>query len=152
MKKILARLSSWRLQSILVLGFALTAAVTIVIGSLITYSLINNYLGTAQDARVGRDMDLADAFYRSKLYDISGSAGRISSVDTVRQSLPLAAAGDRQAIAVLEQQLESEIRNLPPGSHQRFILITEGEGSSIIGRVALDSQVAIVEPGTEWSQ
>ncbi|MEJ2209412.1 MAG: cache domain-containing protein [Anaerolineae bacterium] len=152
MPKILARLSGWRLQSILILGFALTAAITIVIGSLITYSLINNYLGTAQDARVGRDMDLADAFYRSKLYDISGSAGRISAVAAIQQNLSAAVDGDEQALNVLQQQLESEITNLPPGSHQRFILITDATGTSVIGRVALDSQVTVVAPGVEWGQ
>ena len=151
MQKILSRLSSWRLRSILILGFAATAAITIVTGALITDRLIRNYLSTAQDSRVGRDMDLADAFYRSKLHDISGGAGRVSSVAAVCQNLSAAAQGDPQACELLEQQLESEISNLPPGSHQRFIVVTDAQGTSIVGRVALDEHVAIVEPGTDWS-
>ena len=119
MQKILSRLSGWRLQSILILGFALTAGITIVTGSVITDGLIKNYLATAQDSRVGRDMELADAFYRSKLYDISGNAGRVSSVAPVRHNLAAAAQGDERAIQALKQQLDVEIANLPPGSHHR---------------------------------
>ncbi len=150
MQRFVSRLSNWRLQSILMLGFALTAAITIVMGSAITDSLIRNYLSSAQDARVGRDMDLADAFYRSKLYDISGNAGRVSSVAPVRHNLAAAIQGDEQAIQVLEQQLKVEIANLPPGSHQRFIVLTDAQGSSVTGQVALDKQVDTVEPGTDW--
>ena len=75
MQKLLARLSNWRLQYILIIGFALTAATTIAIGSLITFRLINNYLKETQDARVGRDMDLAEAFYNTKLHDPKRALG-----------------------------------------------------------------------------
>jgi two-component system NtrC family sensor kinase len=151
MPKILARLSARRLQSILILGFALTAAITIVLGSAITHGLIRNYLSTAQDSRVGRDMDLANAFYQTKLNDISGAAGRVSSVASVCQDLAAAAEGDEQACETLEQQLDSEISNLPPGSHQRFVVVTDAEGNSILGRVAMDSTVNVVERDTDWS-
>jgi len=151
MKKTLSRLSGWRLQSILILGFALTAAITISLGSVITDGLIRNYLSTAQDARVGRDMDLADAFYKSKLHDISSSAGRLSASVTIRQNLLDAARGNEQAIQALGQRLESEIANMPPGSHQRFLVVTDAQGTSIIGRVALDEHMDTVEPDTDWS-
>jgi two-component system NtrC family sensor kinase len=151
MKTILSRLSNWRLQSILILSFALTAGITIVLGSAINDGLIRNYLGTAQDARVDRDMDLADAFYKSKLYDIVGNTGRMSVSATVRRNLLDAALGDAQAVDVLGERLESEIANMPPGSHQRFLIITDAQGTSIIGRVALDDHLSTIEPGTDWS-
>lgn len=94
MNRLLERLASWRLQYILIVGFALTAAVTIIIGSLITSRVINNYLKDRQDAVVGRDMDLAEAFYNLKLQDISQTAGRLASTRIVRHNLPAAGAGD----------------------------------------------------------
>jgi two-component system NtrC family sensor kinase len=151
MQKILSRLSSWRLQSILILGFALTAGITILTGSVITDGLIKNYLATAQDNRVGRDMELADAFYRTKLYDISGNAGRVSSVAPVRHNLAAAAQGDERAIQALKQQLDVEIANLPPGSHQRFIVVTDAQGTSVVGQVGQDEQVTDIVAGTDWS-
>lgn len=71
MQKLLARLVDWRLQYVLVLGLALTTAITILVGTPVTCSVINSYLGDASDARIGRDMDLANAFYNGKLQDIS---------------------------------------------------------------------------------
>jgi two-component system NtrC family sensor kinase len=150
MPKLLSRLSNWRLQSILILGFALTAAITIVTGSVITDRLIRNYLSTAQDARVDRDMDLADAFYKSKLYDISGNAGRLSASATIRASLLAATQGDEQAGQAVAQRLESEIANMPPGSHQRFLVVTDAQGTSIIGRVASDGGLVAADAGADW--
>ena len=53
MKRLLAQLSNWRLQHILIISFALTTAITIVVGSLMTSSVINNYLEEAQASLEG---------------------------------------------------------------------------------------------------
>jgi len=90
MQKLLARFNGLRLQHILIVGFALIAAITIVVGALITYSVINNYLEDAQDQRVARDMDLANAFYNTKLYDIASTAGRMAAGRCVEHNLPVA--------------------------------------------------------------
>ena len=79
MAKLVSRPVRWRLQHILILGFALTTAITIAVGTPITYSVIENYLDEAQDARVGRDMELADAFYDLKLKDIASTSGRLAT-------------------------------------------------------------------------
>ena len=84
-----------RLQHILIVGFVLTAAITIAVGTPITYSLINNYLEEAQDERVGRDMDLANAFYNNKLDDISATARRIASARCVQHNMAAADPGRR---------------------------------------------------------
>jgi hypothetical protein len=151
MQKLLARLSDRRLQHILIIGFALTAAITIATGSLITFRIINNYLKEAQDTRVGRDMDLAEAFYNTKLYDISSMAGRISSARNVRHNLPTANQGSSEAIQVIDEAIENEILNLPAGT-QRFIVVMNAHGSSVTGRVATNGQSAYVLPGINWSE
>jgi two-component system NtrC family sensor kinase len=150
MKKLLARLSQWRLQHILIVGFAMIAAITIVIGAVIIWRVINNYLEEAQDARVGRDMDLAEAFYDIKLHDISSTASRIASVRSVRHNLAAASAGDTHALQIVDEAVENEIFNLPVGA-QRFIVLTDAQGISVAGRVAAQRQFRNVLQGIAWS-
>ena len=151
MQKPLARWSDRRLQHILIIGFALTAAATIATGSLITFGIIDNYLQEAQDSRVGRDMDLAEAFYNTKLNDISATAGRIASARNVRHRLDMAAQGNLEALQIVDEAIENEILNLPSGT-QRFVLVTNAHGDSIIGRVAANGQSREVIPGVHWSE
>lgn len=151
MPKLLTRLSDRRLQHILIIGFALTAAITIATGSLITFRIINNYLKEAQDSRVGRDMDLAEAFYNTKLHDISSTAGRIASARNVRHKLLSADQGDSEALQVIEETIENEIQNLPAGT-QRYVVVTNSSGDSITGKVAGNTQPGDVLPGINWSE
>lgn len=145
-----SRLFSWRLRYVLVLGFALTTAITILVGTPITYNLIRNYLDQAADARVGRDMDLAEAFYNSKLHDISATAQRIASVRSVRHNLAAASQGDARAIDAVDEEIDNEISNLPSGA-RRFIVVTDAEGNGISGTVLSDGWLEPVAPNTDWS-
>jgi two-component system NtrC family sensor kinase len=151
MRKLLARLSNWRLLHILIVGFAFTAAITIVFGSVMTYRLINNYLEDAQDARVGRDMDLAEAFYRNKQNDIASTAARIASMRTVRHNLARAGGGDTKALEALDDALDIEISNLPAAT-QRFLVITDAQGNSVAGLVASKQTFGNALPGAPWSE
>jgi two-component system NtrC family sensor kinase len=151
MQKLLARLADRRLQHVLIIGFALTAAATIATGSLITFRIINNYLKDAQDSRVGRDMDLAEAFYNTKLHDISSTAGRIASARNVRHRLPMANQGNSEALQVIDEAIENEILNLPFGT-QRFFLVTNALGDSIAGKVAANGRSGDVSQGINWSE
>ena len=141
---------NWRLQNVLVLGFTLTTAITIILGAPITYAVINNYLEEAQDARVGRDMDLADAFYNNKLYDISSTAGRIASASSVQHNLSAASQGDERSSQAVERQIHNEISNLPPGT-QRFVVVTDAEGIAVAGLVSSSGTLGPVVPHTDWS-
>jgi two-component system NtrC family sensor kinase len=150
MKRFLAQLSNWRLQHILIISFALTTAITVVVGSVMTYSVINNYLEDAQDKRVGRDMDLADAFYNNKLNDISATSRRLASSRIVRHNIISASQGGGAAIQALNTQVDNEISNLPPGT-QRFIVFTDREGRGITGFVASNGKTETVTSQTEWA-
>jgi two-component system NtrC family sensor kinase len=151
MQKLLARLVGWRLQYILVIGFVLTTAITIAVSASITFIVINNYLEDAEDERVGRDMDLAIAFYDLKLHDISATAGRLASDRDVRQALIAAGRGDPQAIQAVEQELQNEISYLPSEA-QRFIVMTDAQGTAVLGRVASSQPFGTVLPGTNWAE
>jgi two-component system NtrC family sensor kinase len=150
MRQLLVRPFSWRLQNILIIGFVATTAITVVVGALLTYGLINSYLTEAQDARVGRDMELADAFYNGKLGDVSAMAGRIASTCSVRQDFSDAALGDPEANMAIEASIDNEIANLPPGS-QRFVVITDADGIVVSGRASSDGRTETVATGTDWS-
>ena len=150
MQRVLARLSNWRLLHILIVGFAFTAAITIVFGSMMTYRVINNYLEDAQDARVGRDMDLAEAFYNNKQHDIASTAARIASTRSVRHNLSRAGVGNTEAIGAIDEAIETEISNLPANT-QRFIVVTDERGKTIAGLVASGETFGNVLSSAEWS-
>ena len=150
MKSLPASFANWRLQHVLIVGFALTTAITIAVGSLITYRVINNYLENAQDARIGRDMDLAWAFYDSKLHDISATARRIASSRVIEHNIVRAGKGGTDDAAAIRSVVDNEIANLPLGT-QRFIVITDAQGSGIAGSVASAGQVAPTSSQVDWN-
>ena len=124
MEKSRAQLGGWRLQYILVIGFALTAAITIAVGTLITYRLINNYLEEAQDGRVGRDMDLAEAFYQLKLDETAAISYRMARDARVIELLLAASQGQAEAIQVINEQVIHKLASeeLPACGFRRFCL------------------------------
>jgi two-component system, NtrC family, sensor kinase len=150
-QRLSAVVSNWRLQHILIISFILMTAITIGVGSLMIYRLIDNYLGEAQADRVSRDMDLALAFYNNKMSDISSTARRIGSMRSVEQNLVAADVGDRQALQVLQDAVENELSNLPSDT-QRFIVITNAEGKSVAGMVASHRQFGYVLPKSDWAE
>jgi hypothetical protein len=97
MTKLFAGVAKLRLQQVLIIGFALTTAITMAVGTPITYGVIRRYLDNAQDSRVGRDMDLAEAFYNSKLHDLAASSERLASARTMRHNIAPAMGGDEAA-------------------------------------------------------
>jgi two-component system NtrC family sensor kinase len=150
MQRILVRLFGWRLQYLLVIGFVLTAAITITVSATATFYVINNSLEGAQDERVGRDMDLANTFYVQKLGDTSSTAGRLASSGSIRHNVIAAGQGDTEAIQALEDSIQNEISNLPTGA-QRFVVVTDAQGASLAGRVASRQRFGYVLPDTDWS-
>ncbi len=150
MKKLLTTFSNWRLQHILIVSFVLTTAITVTVGSVITYGVINNYLAGAQDARVGRDMDLADAFYNIKLQDISATAGRLAASKVVAHNVDSASQRDASAIQAIQDQIDNEITSLPVGT-QRLIVLTDAQGRCITGRLASMGHSTPIACQTDWS-
>jgi two-component system NtrC family sensor kinase len=150
MPKFLARVVGWRLQYVLVIGFALTAAITIVVATMITNSVINSYLEQAEDARVGRDMDLANAFYNIKMHDITSMAGRLASGRPMRHNLAAGSQGDENAIGALQDEILAENSNLSPGT-QRFVVITDLQGNSVTGQISSEGQNEPVAAHSDWS-
>ncbi|HJX39021.1 MAG TPA: cache domain-containing protein, partial [Anaerolineae bacterium] len=101
----------------------------------VTSKLIGDYLADAQDKRVSRDMQLAEAFYEIKLEKISTTARRLASSELVINALPEAAGGNPEAMRTLEESVEGEIRSQSlVASH--FIVLLDDDGDSILGRTS----------------
>ena len=149
MSKLFRGVAKLRLQQVLIIGFALTTAITMAISTPITYGVIRRYLDNAQDKRVGRDMDLAEAFYNSKLSDLTTSSHRLASARTVRHNILPAIDGDEEALQAIGEAIENELLNLPPTL--RFILVLDAQGQVVAGRTLVDSHLEQAESGADWS-
>ena len=135
MRRYIDRLLGSRLQTTLVILFSLIALVTVGATALVTSKLISDYLLDAQDRRVSRDMQLAEAFYELKLDKISTTARRLASSEPVVDALALAAEGDAEAMGTLQESVENEIRSQSlVASH--FIVLMDAKGGSILGRTS----------------
>lgn len=150
MKRLFSRLASLPLQYLLIIGFVLITTITVVVGSLITYRVIENYLDEAQDRRVARDMDLANAFFNSKSRDMSTMAGRIATGKCIQNNLVPATKGDEAAIQAISDELFTELSNLPFGT-QRFIVVTDADGIGITGRVWSSEYLYEAASMKDWS-
>jgi len=150
-QKLLLRLVSLRLQRVLVVGFVLTTAITILISTPITYRVINNYLAGAQDARVGRDMELAEAFYELKLNDIDATALRLAAEPGVQNNLSPASQGSFNALLALEEEMHNELSILPLNT-RRFVVVVDAQGKAVVGRICCkDEQLHLAVPNADWS-
>jgi len=150
-QKLLLRLVSLRLQRVLVVGFVMTTAITILISTPITYRVINGYLAGAQDDRVGRDMKLAEAFYDLKLDDIGSTALRLAAEPGVQNSLSSASEGVFDALLALEEEMHNELAILPPNT-RRFVVVIDAQGRAIVGRICCrDEQLHLAVPNADWS-
>jgi two-component system NtrC family sensor kinase len=145
------RLHSFRLQTTLVILFSLVALVTVGASALVTLRVIGDYLAEAQDRRVSRDMQLAEAFYEVKLEKISATARRLASAQPITSALPQASQGDAEAIAVLEEPIGNEI-NAQSLTADHFIVIFDDKGNAILGRPSRSpDEVMPISPG-DWSE
>lgn len=149
MTKLFAGVAKLRLQQVLIIGFALTTAITMAIGTPFTYSVIKRYLDEAQDQRVGRDMDLAEAFYNAKLSDLTTSSHRLAATRTVRHNILPAIDGNEEALQAIGEAIEVELLSLPPTL--RFIVILDAQGRIVAGRTLVDGHLQKAETGADWS-
>jgi len=94
-----------RLQIVLIAFFSVVAALTVGLNALVVSQVIRDYLETAQDNRVARDMKLAEAFYQLKQDEITAVGHRMVQDPRVIQSMPAAFEGQAEAIQVVTRKL-----------------------------------------------
>jgi two-component system NtrC family sensor kinase len=136
MKHILARVFKGRLQAVLIASFSLVAALTVGLGTLVTSRVINNYLASAEEERVARDMDLAQAFYQLKLDEVAAISHRLVLDPWVVENLQDADQGQSEAIQVIDQEITNKITVLALGG-THLITVLDQKGDIITGQVLL---------------
>jgi two-component system NtrC family sensor kinase len=146
----LTRFRSFRLQSTLVILFSLVALVTVGASGLVISKVISDYLAEAQENRVSRDMQLAEAFYEIKLDKISATARRLALSQPIRSNLLQSDEGHDENIRVLEESVATEITSRSVATSY-FVVLLDAEGSSILGRTLLTpGEASEISPGS-WS-
>jgi two-component system NtrC family sensor kinase len=150
MRRLVNRLAGFRLQTTLVILFSLLTLLTVGVTALVTSKLIGDYLSDAQDRRVNRDMQLAEAFYEIKLEKIGSTARRLASSGPVVRALPQTELGDAEALEALQEAVENEIRAQSlTASH--FIVLVDAEGHAVLGRTSRSPGQALeAQPGS-WA-
>ncbi len=150
MRRYISWLRSLRLQTTLVILFSLIALVTVGATALVTSKLIGDYLAEAQDKRVSRDMQLAEAFYDLKLEKIGAMAQRLASNQSIRSALPQASQGEDEAIRIVEESVANEVRSESLTSNY-FIVLVDAEGNTVLGRTSRSpGEASPISPGN-WS-
>ncbi len=146
MKDILSRVFKGRLQVVLIGSFSLVAALTVGLGTLVTSRVINNYLASAEEERVARDMDLAQAFYQLKLDEVAAISHRLVLDPWVVENVQAADQGQSKAIQVIDQEITNKITVLALGG-THLITVLDQKGDIITGQVLLPDGTLKAIPG-----
>lgn len=151
MKRLPALLLGGRLRLVLTACFALVAALTVGVGTLVTSRVINDYLSEAEAEQVARDMDLAEAFYQLKLDEIAAISHRLVLDSWVVQSLPEAVQGQAEALGVIDQQITNKITVLALGG-THLIAVLDAQGEILTGQVLTPAgTLSPVLSRSDWS-
>ena len=134
MKSIISQILGGRLQIVLILGFSLVAAFTVGLSAVAISRVISDYLTMAENERVARDMDLANAFYQLKLDEVAAISNRLVRDPWVQQSFQGARQNDAAAIQTIDQIITQKITVLALGG-THLIAILDKEGNILVGRV-----------------
>jgi two-component system NtrC family sensor kinase len=145
-----ARLVGGRLQTVLILSFSLVAALTVVIGTVATSRVIEDYLSSAEADRVGRDMELAQAFYQLKLDEVAAISHRLVLDRWVVGNAAAAIDGDPVAISQIDEEIRNKIAVLGLGG-THLIALLDNDGNLVTGRVLNpDGSLSRLLEGGAW--
>ena len=134
LKQFASRLSGGRLQIVLIVGFSLVAALTVGLGAAAISRVISDYLSVAENERVARDMDLAEAFYSLKMDEVAAISNRLVLDPLVKQNLSDARQKNADAILTIDQIITQKITVLALGG-THLIAVLDNEGDILVGRV-----------------
>ena len=134
MKGLIIKLFGGRLRIVLIMCFALVAGLTVGLNTLVTSRVIRDYLTSAEDAQIARDMRLAKAFYQLKLDETTAISYRLALDPWVIQNLVNASNGYTDAQSIIDQQITNKITVLALGG-THLIAALNKQGSIVVGRV-----------------
>jgi two-component system NtrC family sensor kinase len=152
MRRFFYRLLGGRLQIVLIAFFAIVAVLTVGLNTIVIQRVINDYLASAEDRRVARDINLAEAFYQLKLDEVAAISHRLVLDKWVIQNLPAAAQGQVEAVRIIDQEITNKITVLALGG-THLIAVLDPEGHIVVGRVlSSEGQLSPVLTEGDWGQ
>jgi two-component system NtrC family sensor kinase len=151
MQRLLLRVLGGRLRLILVISFSLVAAITVTVGSVAIARTITDYLASAADDRVARDMDLARAFYNTRIDRLARVSRRLALSPTFQDHFASLAEGTATAILGIQADVHNELE-VPTISGNQVILVLDAEGGILSGeRLTSDGVLSSVPPIGSWA-
>jgi two-component system NtrC family sensor kinase len=117
---------------ILVISFSLVAAITVAVGAVLVSRTITDYLASAADERVARDMDLARAFYNTRINRLSRVSRRLALSVTFQELLAALNKGSAVAMLGIQDAVRNEIE-IPTISGNQVILVLDAQGEILTG-------------------
>ncbi|MFN2149119.1 MAG: cache domain-containing protein [Anaerolineales bacterium] len=129
-----------RLQRLLIISFALIAALSLSLNTIVIARILRDYLSRAESERVSRDMDLAKEFYRLKLEEVAGISHRLSLDTWVVDALPSATEGRISALDRIDEEITNKITVLALGG-THVIVVLNPAGDIVTGRVLQQDNV-----------
>ena len=118
----------------LIISFSLVAAFTVGLSAVTISRVIQNYLKAAEAARVDRDMELANAFYRLKLDETAAISHRLVLDKLVTDNLQPVSQDRAEALKTIDQQITNKISVLALGG-THFIIVFNANGNILVSRV-----------------
>lgn len=151
MGNFVSRLVGGRLRIVLITSFCLIAVLTVGLNTWVTFNkVISDYLASAQDERVARDMDLAEAFYQIQLKEIVAVGHRMILDPRVISDAPPALQSQPQAIEAIDREISRKI-TVPTLGGTHLIAVLNTAGNILVARVlSSDGQLSEVISVGNW--
>ncbi|UCF61589.1 MAG: cache domain-containing protein [Anaerolineaceae bacterium] len=153
MGNFVSRVVGGRLRIVLITSFSLIAVLTVGLNTWVTFNrVISDYLASAQDERVARDMDLAEAFYQLQLNEIIAVGNRMIKDPRVISSATAAFQNQPQAIEAIDREISRKI-TVPTLGGTHLIAVLDTVGNILVARVlSSDGQLSEVISDGNWYQ
>jgi two-component system NtrC family sensor kinase len=136
---------------VLITSFCLITVLTVGLNTWVTFNkVISDYLASAQDERVARDMDLAEAFYQIQLKEIVAVGHRMILDPRVISDAPPALQSQPQAIEAIDREISRKI-TVPTLGGTHLIAVLNTAGNILVARVlSSDGQLSEVISVGNW--
>jgi two-component system NtrC family sensor kinase len=139
-------------QAPLVFAFTIVSAITIGIGALVISTTINNYLATAMDERIARDIHLAQSYYDLDLREVTRISEQVAGNQVIVTNLEAAGKGDAIALSSIQDQIQQEAGGTTLGGNLYVAVINVAGNLISCHLTTLSDQTMSVAGDGNWAE